>query len=103
MLYKVYAQNCRVAKRISKATQEDLNKVVDEVYNSASESGLIDDMTEDGEEIDVDKMDAYYNQIWAYWEKNKSLSAGDYMIIDVDDYNDICIPNACFGDEGLIF
>ena len=52
MLYKVYAQNCRAAKRISKATEDDLNHVIDRVYDRASEAGLINDMTEDGEEID---------------------------------------------------
>lgn len=103
MLYKVYAQNCRAAKRISKATEDDLNHVIDRVYDRASEAGLINDMTEDGEEIDYDKMEKYYDQIRAYFDKNKNISAGDYMIVDVESMDDIAIPNACYGDESFIF
>lgn len=103
MLYKVYAQNCRAAKRISKATEDDLNHVIDRVYDRASEAGLINDMTEDGEEIDYDKMEKYYDQIRAYFDKNKNISAGDYMIVDVESMDDITIPNACYGDESFIF
>jgi hypothetical protein len=103
MLYKVYAQNCVCAKRISKATEDDLNHVIDRVYDRASEAGLINDMTEDGEEIDFDKMEKYYDQIRAYFDKNKNISAGDYMIVDVESMDDITIPNACYGDESFIF
>lgn len=106
MLYKVWAQNCVRPKgmRIVEATQEDLNEVFDKIYNLASESNLIDDsLDEDENEIEHTKVEKYYGMIKDYWEKNKSISAGDYMIVDVEDKNDIQIPNACYGDESFIF
>lgn len=88
--------------RILQATQDDLNKVFDEIYNQASEENLIDDIDENGE-FDFSKLEHNYSIISEYWEKNKSISAGDYEIVDVESIDDIRIPNACYGDAGIIF
>ena len=104
MLYKVWAQNCVRPKgrRILEATQDDLNKVFDEIYNQASEENLIDDIDENGE-FDFSKLEHNYSIISEYWEKNKSISAGDYEIVDVESRDDIRIPNVCYGDTRMIF
>ena len=104
MLYKVWAQNCVRPKgrRILEATQDDLNKVFDEIYNQASEENLIDDIDENGE-FDFSKLEHNYNIISEYWKKNKSISAGDYEIVDVESRDDIRIPNVCYGDTHIIF
>lgn len=106
MLYKVWAQNCVRPKgrRILEATQEDINKVFDEIYNQALESNLIDDSLDgNGDEIDDRKVDMYYSMIRTYWDINKTISAGDYEIVDVESKDDIKIPNACYGDASIIF
>ena len=45
----------------------------------------------------------YYSMIRTYWDINKTISAGDYEIVDVESKDDIKIPNACYGDASIIF
>lgn len=104
MLYKVWAQNCVRPKgmRINKATVEDLNKVFNDIYNAACNENLIDDITEEGN-INQEELEKHYKMIEDYWEKNKTISAGDYMIVDVESQDDITIPNMCGADTSFIF
>jgi len=70
MLYKVYAKNCVCAKRIQEATQKDLDEVITKVYDRALEAEYIDDLAEDGEEIDQDKVEKHLDMISEYFKKN---------------------------------
>ena len=103
-LFKVWANNCVRPKgqRIIEAYESDLNEAMDRVYEDALEHGLVDDWDEDGN-LDNEKLEAAYAKIRAYWEKNKSLEAGDWMIVEAESISDITVPNMCAGDAGIIF
>lgn len=104
MLFKVYARNCTCAKRISEATVDDLKNVIDDVFQQAWENDLIDILSdEDEDEIDIKKEESAYNKIWAYWEENKEISAGDFAIVEKESFYDVKVPNVYYGDAFSIF
>ena len=104
MLFKVYARNCTCAKRISEATVDDLKNVIDNVFQQAWENDLIDILSdEDEDEIDIKKEDSAYSKIWAYWEENKEISAGDFAIVEKESFYDVKVPNVYYGDAFSIF
>lgn len=104
MIFKVWANNCVRPKgqRIIEASKKDLEEAVERVFTDAENSGLINILTED-DEIDNDKMDAAYSKIYEFYEKNKSLDAGDWMIIEAESIYDVEVPNGCPGDASIIF
>lgn len=104
MIFKVYANNVRVPQgmRIKEATKEDYDEAVKDVFRSADDSGLIDYVNAD-DEIDFQKMEVLYDKIHAYFDENKVLEAGDYMIIETESANDITVPNMCGNDASIIF
>lgn len=109
MLYKVWAQNCVRPKgmRIVEATESDLQKVFDEIFDQACEENLIEPyiLDEDGdfEQMDDWKVSAAYEQIKKWWDDCKTISSGDYMIVEAESRFDVEIPNACYGDTNMIF
>lgn len=102
MIFKVWGQNCRVPKHIEIANDKDLPDAMDDIFNMANELSLIDIEGENGD-ADGKKIDAAYNEIEAFFEKNRYLGAGDYMIIEAESEDDISIPSMISNDANLIF
>lgn len=109
MLFKVWAQNCVRPKgmRIIEVFESDLKQEFDKIFDEACDIKLIDPFVydEDGDMVQVDdeKTSEAYSKIEAYWNKNKEISSGDYMIIEAESKFDIEIPNVCYGDTSIIF
>lgn len=95
MMFKVYAKNITRPKgmRIIHATSSDLDEAVQDVLNYAMDVGM----------VDGSNLDAAYDKIYNYYEKNHVLNAGDWMITDAESIDDIVIPNMCGNDASLIF
>lgn len=108
-MFKVYAQCCRTAKgkRIVEAFESDLKEAFDKIFDDAEEQGLVDvfDYDEDGEPIESndEKMEAAYDKIKSYWDENKSINVGDYMIVEAESIFDVIVPNMCGYDSSFIF
>ena len=102
MMYKVWGQNCRVPKHIEMANNKDFSEAMDDIFNMACDLSLIDIDGENGD-ADGEKIDAAYHEIEAFFEKNRYIGAGDYMIIEADNEDDISIPSMVSNDANLIF
>lgn len=103
MLFKVYAQNCVRPKgmRIIEASQDALNEVYSKLVDEAINSDAIDVFTDD--ELDDNKYSAAIDKCEIYFKVHKSISAGDYEIVNVKSIEDISIPNVCYSDASIIF
>lgn len=102
MLYKVWARCCTRKKYIEDAKIDDLNDAFERIFDDAINSNLIDIFTSD-DEIDIEKEEEAFNKISEYFEKNKMINCGDWMIVETDDKWGINIPNMCGYDSNIIF
>ena len=102
MLYKVWAACCTRKKYIEDAKIDDLNDAFERIFDDAINSNLIDIFTSD-DEIDIEKEEEAFNKISEYFEKNKMINCGDWMIVETDDKLGINIPNMCGYDSNIIF
>ena len=96
MLVKVYAKCCRVAHYIQEVDQEALIDTIQEVFDDAAERNIINT-------TDDQLIEKYLTEIHEYFNKNKCISAGDYMIMEVDSLDDVTIPNCLGWDTQFIF
>lgn len=104
MLFKVYAQNCVRPKgmRISPVDTKAIDEAVLDVVNTALNEGLVDCSDDEGE-VDYAKLNRIHERVWNYWLKHKNLSAGDWMIQEVDNINQVVVPSICSNDAHIIF
>ena len=104
MLFKVYAQNVTrpIGMRIMEVGKDELKKCLEEIFNEANDNEWIDILT-DEDEVDDAKIDEAYHAIEKYWDTHHCISPGDYMIVEVENREDIEIPNVCYSDTSIIF
>lgn len=106
-IYKVYSQCVRVAKRIHEIDLDDVKEEISNLLNFAGDNGDVnytkEIVDEDGDveyEIDEDKYDEYFKKGLDFWEKNKCIGCGDYIIIECE-YDEIEIPNVAGFDTDI--
>lgn len=96
MLVKVYAKCCRVNHHIQKVDQDDLIDAIQKIYDDAEERNIINT-------VDDKLVEKYLTEIHEYFNRNKCISAGDYMIMEVDSLDEVTIPNCLGWDTEFIF
>lgn len=93
MLVKVYAKCCKVNQYIQEVDQDDLFNAIQDIYYDAMDRNIINTVVDN----------QYLTKIQEYFNKNKCISVGDYMIMEVDSLDEITIPNCLGWDTEFIF
>ena len=96
MLVKVYAKCCNVNQYIQEVDQDDLIDAIQEIYEDAEDRNIINT-------VDEKLIEKYLTEIHEYFNQNKRISVGDYMIMEVESLNDVTIPNCLGWDTQFIF
>lgn len=75
MFFKVYAQNCRVAKPIEQIAESELKEQLEPLIDYAIDNGILDN---------ADDIELAYNKSIEFLKKTEIISCGDYCIVKQD-------------------
>ena len=106
MLFRVWANCVRRPNgmRIEDVDQRALDEAINEVLDDAMVNDMIDTVRDsDPTEVDDNKISKALDKIRAWWEDDKFLNVGDYMIVEKDSIDEVRIPDMCGYDTSIIF